>query len=190
MKGQGNSRLYRVSNPHTSRKLQTEMKGTAGSGKRRAGELSALSGKWLLCINWAACISWSNLLNITFGNRRISLVLHWAASLVGFGFLTLAMGALFLSIFCDGLGPGYSYYAPPLPLYLAIRLASDAIPLSVPCDAVRAVLRARTGERGLRPDGTSPLLHRRTQKAALVESETCRQFLRVKHSTPLRQTPL
>ena len=55
--------------------LQTEMKGTAGSG-RRAGELSALSGKWLLCINWAACISWSNLLNITFGNRRISLVYH------------------------------------------------------------------------------------------------------------------
>ena len=88
----------------------------SGEAGRRAGELSALSGKWLLCINWAACISWSYLLSIIFCNREISLVLHWAASLVGFGFLMSWTGALFLSIFCDGLGPGYSYYAPPLPL--------------------------------------------------------------------------
>ena len=42
----------------------------------------------------------------------------WGASLVGFiGFLMSAMRALFLSIFCDGLGPGYIYYVPPHPLY-------------------------------------------------------------------------
>jgi hypothetical protein len=36
--------------------------------------------------------------------------------------MTLAMGALFLSIFCDGLGPDYSYYAPPLPLSASSRM--------------------------------------------------------------------
>ncbi len=35
------------------------------------------------------------------------------ASLVGFGLLTLAMGALFLSIFCDGLGPDFNLLTPP-----------------------------------------------------------------------------
>ena len=73
---------------------------------------------------------------------------------------------------------------------LAIRRASDATPLFVPCDAVRAVLRARTGGRGLRQDGAFKILHRHQQKEVLVFAETCRQFLRVKHSTPLRQTPL
>ena len=34
------------------------------------------------------------------------------ASLVGFGFLTLAMGALFFSIFCDGLSSDFNLLTP------------------------------------------------------------------------------
>ena len=81
------------------------------------GELSALSGKWLLCINWAACISWSNLLSIIFCYREISLVLHWAASLVGYmGSMTTGgvFNALFLLMMVSGRD--YSCYAPALPL--------------------------------------------------------------------------
>ena len=41
-------------------------------------------------------------------------------SLVGMGGYycpeTLRDGVIFFSIFCDGLGPSYIYYAPPLPL--------------------------------------------------------------------------
>jgi len=33
-----------------------------------------------------------------------------------------AMRALFWCIFCDGLGPDYIYYVPPLPLYVWSRL--------------------------------------------------------------------
>ena len=73
---------------------------------------------------------------------------------------------------------------------LAIRRASDATPLFVPCVGVRVVLRARVDERGLRPDGARPLLQRRPEKAALGESETCRQFLRADTSASLRKTPL
>ena len=55
---------------------------------------------------------------IIFCNREISLVLHWAASLVGYmGSMTTGgvFNALFLLMMVSGRD--YSYYAPPLPLY-------------------------------------------------------------------------
>ena len=56
-------------------------------------------------------------MSIIFGKREISLVLHWAASLVGYrGSMTAGgvFNALFLLMMVSGRD--YSYYAPPLPL--------------------------------------------------------------------------